>query len=199
MLAYLGLSWLQLHPTWPPHSSNIAQLSSNIGFWRPTWHLKSTKIEANFGTWHNFKSRDFAWSVCQKQGFRVECLSKINVSVCQNLIKNDKKSMQNQFKIGAQFLMHFRGQHGSKNPNIAPTLANIALIKAQHGLNLTSKLPPNSPHLATSGVPFPVFCSQTCLTWLQEGPRPKCSPFLWFWMWFLLHFWRYKISHKIPL
>ena len=79
----LGLNLPQLGPTWPQHSSNIAQLSSNIGFWRPTWHLKSTKIEANFGIWQNFKNRDFAWSVCQKQGFREECLSKINVSMCQ--------------------------------------------------------------------------------------------------------------------
>ena len=68
-LAQLGPNLAQLGSTWPQHSPNIAQLSSNIGFWRPTWHLKSTQIEANFGTWHNFKSRDFAWSVCQKWSF----------------------------------------------------------------------------------------------------------------------------------
>ena len=104
----------------------------------------------------------------QKQGFRVDCLSKINVSGCQNLLKIDKKSMKNPFKIGAQFLMHFGGQHGSQNPNIAPTLVNIALIWAQHGPNL-DQLGPTwaqlGPNLAQLGP-----------TWAQLGPTWALRP-----------------------
>ena len=47
-------------------------------FWKPTWPPKSIKIPKICDTM-NFK----------KQGFRVECLSKINVSGCQNLLKID--------------------------------------------------------------------------------------------------------------
>ena len=44
-LAQLGPNLAQLGSTWPQHRPNIAQLSSNMGFWRPTWHLKSIKID----------------------------------------------------------------------------------------------------------------------------------------------------------
>ena len=98
----------------------------------------------------------------------MECLSKINVSGCQNLPKIDKKSMKNPFKIGAQFFIHFGGQHGSQNPNIAPTLANITLIWAQHGPNL-AQLGPTwaqlGPNLAQLGP-----------TWAQLGPTWALRP-----------------------
>ena len=46
----------------------------------------------------------------------MDCLQKIKVSGGQDVIKIDKKSIKNPFKIGAQFLMHLGGQHGSQNP-----------------------------------------------------------------------------------
>ena len=62
--------------------------------------------------------------------------------------------MKNVFKIRAQLLRHFGGQHGSQNPNIAPTLANIALIWAQHG-----------PNLAQLGPTWAQLGSNLDLTW----------------------------------
>ena len=57
----------------------------------------------------------------QKQGFRVDCLSKIKVSGSQHLLNIDKKSIKNQVKKSSdfdidfdRFLIDFGDQVGTK-------------------------------------------------------------------------------------
>ena len=69
------------------------------GFWNSCWHSKSIKFGGKIRSLTKY----------QKQGFRVDYLSKITFSGGQHQAKIDKKSIKNSFKIGAQFMVHLGG------------------------------------------------------------------------------------------
>ena len=64
------LKWL-LKGFYSQHSLNIAQLSSNMGFWRPTWHLKSINIEENVVHNNISKTRISRGGFVKNQCFRL--------------------------------------------------------------------------------------------------------------------------------
>ena len=59
------------------------------------------------------------WSLTkyQKQGFRVDYLSKLRFGGGQHQAKIDKKSIKKSFKSAAQLIVHLGSQHGSQNPS----------------------------------------------------------------------------------